>query len=58
MTLIVGTIAVMGFYSWQLTLITVVVFAPLLPLFPGGHEIHRRFSVRPRFMPRERSKSC
>ena len=30
--IIVGTLAVMSFYSWQLTIITVVAMAPLLPL--------------------------
>ncbi len=32
-TLILGTFAVMFFYSWQLALVAVVVFVPLLPLF-------------------------
>ncbi|MFV1991006.1 MAG: ABC transporter ATP-binding protein, partial [Acidimicrobiales bacterium] len=32
-TLILGTFAVMFIYSWQLALVAVVVFLPLLPLF-------------------------
>jgi putative ABC transport system ATP-binding protein len=32
-TLIVGTIIVMFVYSWQLTLITLVAYAPVIPLF-------------------------
>jgi ATP-binding cassette, subfamily B, bacterial len=32
-TLIVGTFLVMLVYSWQLTLVTVVAYAPVLPLF-------------------------
>jgi putative ABC transport system ATP-binding protein len=32
-TLIVGTLIVMCVYSWQLTLITLVAYAPVLPLF-------------------------
>ncbi len=32
-TLIVGTIAVMLFYSWQLTIASIAVFIPLVPLF-------------------------
>ncbi|MFV1991002.1 MAG: ABC transporter ATP-binding protein [Acidimicrobiales bacterium] len=32
-TLILGTFAVMVFYSWQLALVAAVVFVPLLPLF-------------------------
>ena len=30
--IIVGTLAVMAIYSWQLTIVTVVVMAPLLPI--------------------------
>jgi ATP-binding cassette, subfamily B, bacterial len=32
-TLIVGTLVVMFVYSWQLTLITLVAYAPVMPLF-------------------------
>jgi putative ABC transport system ATP-binding protein len=32
-TLIVGTFAVMLFYSWQLTVVTLVAYAPVIPLF-------------------------
>jgi putative ABC transport system ATP-binding protein len=32
-TLIVGTLVVMFVYSWQLTLLTLVAYAPVLPLF-------------------------
>jgi ATP-binding cassette subfamily B protein len=32
-TLIVGTLVVMFVYSWQLTLITLVAYAPVIPLF-------------------------
>jgi ABC-type multidrug transport system fused ATPase/permease subunit len=32
-TLIVGTLIVMFIYSWQLTLLTLVAYAPVIPLF-------------------------
>lgn len=32
-TLIVGVVAVMLFYSWQLTFVTLAVYAPIVPLF-------------------------
>jgi putative ABC transport system ATP-binding protein len=32
-TLIIGTFAVMLVYSWQLTIVTLVAYAPVLPLF-------------------------
>ena len=32
-TMIVGTVVVMFVYSWQLALITVAIFAPLIPIF-------------------------
>ncbi len=33
--IIVGTLAVMAVYSWQLTLVTIVMMGPLLPLMRG-----------------------
>src|SRR5581483_9444151 len=32
-TLIVGTFVVMAVYSWQLTLVTIIAYAPVLPIF-------------------------
>jgi len=30
--LIIGTVVVMAFYSWQLTLVTLIIYVPLLPI--------------------------
>jgi len=47
-SLIVGTLAVMAFYSWQLALLTIVVYIPLLPILRAiqGRQLRAYNDVR------------
>lgn len=47
-SLIVGTLAVMAFYSWQLALLTIVIYIPLLPILRAiqGRQLRAYNDVR------------
>lgn len=47
-SLIIGTLAVMAFYSWQLALITILIYIPLLPILRAiqGRQLRAYNDVR------------
>ena len=48
LTIVAGTLVVMAIYSWQLTVLVIVVFAPVVPLlrWVQGHQIRAYDHVR------------